>query len=282
MSLPAIEFLHGFTPSTTAAGRYDLNFGAQQLFNGIWARLMPGREPHPWPFRRIDARFIHLASAFRETVWKLERSAQLYGAAAAQFGPSVLAFRVDHRNQLELSIHLDSVVVYLRMLPDIWAALLPYTYGAPAGHISRRSFRGHREWFLKQVRVDPGYTAILAAHSTWFDGLAGEQTGGVRDLLVHRFAQFHHPVVTEPVALRGQVGSDLSSDSGYDTDAHLAIARVAGGMFRFFDLAVKHHAERIAVVAGWPPLDTTNARAGYMMTFSEEPKSLWLIPSSQT
>lgn len=263
--------------------RYELNFAAASLFGFIWAGTLPISEGQirKWTLRPIDKRFVHLQSALREVVWKLGRAARLYADAARTFGQAVVRRDTAFEVQQDLSIYLDSVVVYLRIIPDIWSGLLLYLYERSVGDIAHHSFRSHYQWFLDRPSVDPGYTEILRNHLHWFELLAGKKPKGIRDTLVHHFGRFQHPVIIEPPELAGRVGADLVSTSGYVTDAHAVIAQAAHEMCRFFDHAVAHHAVRVGAVTGWLPLDPSRPRAAYIMTYEERPSSTWLFPVSE-
>lgn len=271
---------HGFFPEDGTT-RYELRFGFAALVGFIWTNQLdtPGHTRKVWPFRPIDRGFVHLQQAIRDLVWKLERSASEYDRAARRFSESVDKDESGHYEQLDLSIHLDSVIVYLRVLADTVAQATPYLYPSNAGDIGRRSFRTHIKWFENSANcLDIEYADLLRKYTGWFDLLAGKDGKGIRDLIMHRFARFQHPIVTGPPSLRGRVGSDLIIAGDYVTDAHLLIARSARGLCEFLDNFVLHHARRIDQAAGWSIMDVSRPRAGYMMTFESLPGSSWLLP----
>jgi hypothetical protein len=263
-------------------GESELRFGVNSFFGAIWAStLVPPERRRAWPFRTLDETFTHRQQSLSHTVWKLDRVAHLYGQTASRFGASVLSRSPSGETQHDLSIHLDSTLVYLRILPDIVAGLIPYLYPAKVGDIAHHSLRDHMKWFRKMGEVDPAYVALLDQNDTWFELLAGKNAKGVRNLLVHGFARFQHPVIESPSALRGRVGSDMISDRGYMTDAHEIVSDSARGLCRFLDAVLEHHARRLYQAADWLPVDPGAPRAGHMVTFVGGRESGWLWPSYQ-
>jgi hypothetical protein len=276
------NFTHGLIGHPQSSG-LDFCFGVSALLSGIaMSQLRIGAMiPKPWPYRPLDNHFSHLSDSLRHVVFKLVRAAAVYADNASAFSRAVLALQPDNGNrQLDLSIHLDSVVVYLRMIPDIVAAATPYLY-ENGGTMAGRSFRDHVEWFRKpkNARVDPAYSALVSAHGEWFEMLAGkDKKKGVRDLLIHRFGRFQYPVTTAPAELAGEVGADLVTTGAYVTDANQVLRRAADGMFAFLDAYVIHHSQRIATSAGWTPVDHAGVRAGYFMTLERTTSTTWLFP----
>lgn len=214
-------------------------------------------------------------------VWKLENVATRYANSGTAFSRAVLASEGDTGEQLALSIYLDSVVVYFRVIADAIAAITPYYYAESLGAIASRSFRDHRKWFCETCpTADPDYATILREHTAWFEDLAGKDERGIRDLLIHRFGRFQHPVTTAPVHLQGRVSADLIAAGRYDSSVDVTLARAMAGFCRFLDVYTVHQSDRINSEAGWTILDPTSAWAGDMFHFDQVPASKWLFPLS--
>lgn len=270
---------HGFFQDGVAG--CELRFGTAALFSGIWVNSLPfsKRKSGPWPFRPVDRRFSHLNDALRDVIWKLEHAATRYAEVGAEYSARIDDDSYDFwRHQKSLSLYMDSIIVYLRVLPDVVAALTTYLYPPQTGDIGSRSFRTQSKWLLGHPEFDPDYSRLLRGELGWFELLAGKNGRGIRDTLIHRFGRFQHAVVTGPHALRGRVGSDMISESEYLDDVQRALTSIATQLCSFLDSYVDHQSSRILAAAGWTPLASTDLRAGYMMTFDAPPPSAWLLP----
>jgi hypothetical protein len=269
--------LHGF--AVRPSGEVEFRFGIAAFLGYIWTSQLPRSEQAlpSWPFRRIDKGFTHLQTAVRHLAFKLEYAASLYGVKARDYGTGLLNWNVPVRQEEFLSILLDAVVIYLRILPDIVAAATPYFYAK--GSPSSRGFREQTAWFTKtRSTFDPNYAALLAQHQEWFELLAGREERGLRDLLVHRFGKFQFPVTTAPDEQRGEVSADLITMAGYHSEADVTLARIAQGLFRFLDSYVHYFNERIRPAAGWAPLSSYDGTGCKLIDFAALPESRWLIP----
>lgn len=260
-------------------GSVEYRFGVAAFLGYVWSSQLrlSNQNPAPWPFRRIDDGFTHAQTALRRLAFKLEHAASLYKSKAVEYGSGVLSWTVPVRQEELLSILLDAVVVYLRLLPDILASATPFFYADEV--VPSRGFREQHKWFInKQPDFDPEYTSILYRNTGWFELLAGKNEKGLRDLLIHRFGQFQFPVTTSPDELRGEVTADLFSKSGYHVDADKTLAQATRGLLEFLDVYVRHFNERIRAAAGWAPFTTYDGSGSTIWDFPTAPESKWLFP----
>jgi hypothetical protein len=186
--------LHGLTP-LAGDGKREFHFGVRSLFDSLKiAQAFPGRNKYPTlkPWSRIQVeKFLTALGKLEDTFWKMNRTAELYDVARRRIvnikGPTIPAEDLAATQQAlqDIPLHLDCVLLYLRILVDCLANLTSQLY--PYESVPFRSFRDQIKWFTqKRPEVDPEYAQILKLHSNWFTTLAGDKRReGLRDLVVH-------------------------------------------------------------------------------------------------
>jgi len=159
--------------------------------------------------RRFDNRvYWQCARKCRDTVWKIhtaviylsdyvhifeKRDKYMYDGAPPE------EWSVFMNASDEIPYHLDSLITYIRILADCIAFSVPFFYRTNK-RIAYRSFREHRNWFLKiDNKFDPAYSHILENQTSWFEKIAGKEPQGIRDIVFHNFGTY-------------QLGDSLFSD----------------------------------------------------------------------
>lgn len=275
------KILHGITLQDSD-GSNRLRFGFTRLLSSIWLnQLTPFQVPrYRWPFRKLTGRFAHLSHAALTLIRKIDRSAELYADSSSTFGEAVTGRKLVANKELEVQIHLDSVLVYVRTLADVVAAVTPFFYDHGSLNPPTRSLRHHLKWFLvRHPDFDPEYSLRIQPLTDWFEQLAGKDGLGVRDLLIHGFAYIQPSVTMAPEHLRGRVTPALITEQGFThQDLAQSISTIMDGFCEFLDAFVLHHASRIEAECGWPIVDTTQPHLCELYRFHEPLPSHWLFP----
>jgi len=122
---PAVPSLHGIEPGKQEEiGK--VYFAAAQfirLLENTYARpgLRPLKDAPTWPYHTFDARFRFAAEKFWDTIWKINRVAELVEFARRNIKelepPSVPVEDVTKLTTAltDIPIHLETLIVYLRV-----------------------------------------------------------------------------------------------------------------------------------------------------------------------
>src|SRR5687768_8320622 len=112
--------LHGFR-IRDIDGANQLSFAFDRFLGAIWTNQAAAfhRPRHTWPYRRIDRRFVQLSTKALDTTWKVLRVAELYSRAFSTYGRAAITDEIPPIPTRDMSIHLDSLLVYLRVLADL-------------------------------------------------------------------------------------------------------------------------------------------------------------------
>ena len=183
----------------------------------------------------------------------------------------------------DMPIYLDSILFYLRILPDCVATITPYLYGneGKKANIAHWSFRKHRKWFvLTCPTFDPAYTEVLSDHTGWFDLLAGKKRGeGLRDKIVHHHGTFRMSYTVDDQSQDTEVTAGLINEYGWISDNIFPeLKRVVRGLFVFLDSYVEHFNYKVGEQTGSEPIDLTVPHLTEAFRFNEPLPAFWLFP----
>jgi hypothetical protein len=246
-----------------------------------------GEKPPPnWPDKWFDRKFRQAVPKFTDTFNKVYLVAMLLEIERRN------VFDSKDKRELEIyskhlhgrqtiPIYLDSLLFYLRILADNLADLTPYLYPVQAGkQIANRSFRRHRNWFLKS-NLDPEYKDILANRTQWFDVLAGKAEGeGLRDEIIHNRGRIVISQATASEVDDFKLTASIVGDSGrLIDDIFPQLVSLTSELFTFLDHYVIHFSDYVAKKLGQSLLDLSNPYHTEWFRFPEPLRSFWLFPS---
>jgi hypothetical protein len=261
-----------------------------RTLEGRYAR--PGRrEHHPdapeWPNSVFDDRFRFAAEKLWDTVWKIDRVAELVDQARSNVRELSDAMPHEelpqHMSALrDMPIHLERVIFYLRIFADCIANLTPYMYGVLGRDLPKHRFREQRKWFVSKCPdFDAAYTAILASSTKWFDVLAGNPpTPGIRDSIVHDrggIQLIYRPATKDQEA---QVVATLYSDyRSICADLFPVLKKLVKELFVFLDRFLEHFNQSARRHTGSPVLDLiSNPDVVTLFQYEGVLPSAWLYP----
>jgi hypothetical protein len=247
----------------------------------------------PWVRRWWSAPFHGSVRKFQDTMWKFDRVAGYVDQCRVAVQRWVEreargdAERVTvsdsdwgaYRIALEdLPIHLDSMLLYLRIQADALAALVPYFYDR-SGTISSRSFRDQRSWFTKtKPEFDPDYASILNHETAWFDELAGKNPTGLRDVIVHRGGTYQLGWTVPSKQDQFELQASLVNHRGFvEEDVLNALVGITEGWFRFLDSCCRHFVARLQSVVSWADI-SRDELSRYLSCRGSELPSFWVYP----
>jgi hypothetical protein len=283
--------LHGLT-TIANNGKREFHFGVRSFFDSIKiAQAFPGRNKYPtlqpWSRGQID-KFVTALGKMEDTFWKINRTAELYDAARRRIvdikGPTISVEDLAATQQAlrDVPLHLDCVLLYLRILVDCLANLTSQLYHSES--VPFRSFRDQMKWFTqKRPEVDPQFSEILKRHTNWFTTLAGDsRTDGLRDLIVHGIVR------TELIFQPGKSPADNRIHSflygvirpANDTarTVESLIQQMMAEFFEFLDHYVVHFAAKVSDEVGRELLDWKAPRSSLWFEIEGELDSQWLFP----
>jgi hypothetical protein len=285
---PVVPTLHGIEPE-----KRKVYFAAAQfirLLESTYAR--PGlrhlKNAPTWPHHTFDDRFRFAAEKLWDTIWKINRLAELFELASRNLKelepPSVPIEEVAKLTTAlsDIPIYLEALIVYLRVFADSIANLTPYLYGQKGKNLPRDSFREQRKWFAqKRSKFDPNYTAILNSSTRWFDVLAGDQPKfvGLRDAVIHYrggIQLMYQPARTDrPTRVIATLFSDYSTISN---DLIATLQKLFRDMCVFLDQFIQHFVQRANNETGSLPFNISNPQAVLLFQYDGELPSAWLYP----
>jgi hypothetical protein len=283
---------HGLRPSPTG-GAGKLLFGVAQFVRTLennYAR--PGghrvKGAPVWLSHTFDDRFRFAAEKLWDTVWKINRVAELTHLARCNIRdlqpPSVPVEELGRHMValLDVPIYLETLIVYLRVVADCVANLTPYLYGQKGKNLPKDSFREQREWLVsKKPGFDSAYVAILKTNTNWFDVLAGNPPDyiGLRDAIVHYRGgiqiMYQPPTGGAPAKLMPMLFSDYKT---LTRDLFTLLQKVMKDMCVFLDRYVEH---LNAIANGQTQsslLNLGDPLASVLFQYEGELPSAWLYP----
>jgi hypothetical protein len=267
--------------------------GVRNLFDSLKiAQAFPGRNKYPtlkpWSRSQID-KFLTALGKLEDTFWKINRTAELYDVARRRIvnikGPTISVEDLAATQQAlrDVPLHLDCVLLYLRIFVDCLANLTSQFY--PSESVPFRSFRDQMKWFIqKQPEVDPEYAQILKGHSNWFTTLAGDgKREGLRDLIVHGMVRTE--LIFQPGATQADnrvhsflYGLIKSPTENAQTLENL-IRQMMAEFLEYLDHYAIHFAARVGHEMGCVLLDWNNPRSSLWFQIEGEFDSQWIFPS---
>jgi len=241
-----------------------------------------------WPYHTFDSRFRFAADKMWDTIWKVDRVADLIDQARRNVRdlrpPSVpLEELGSHMSALrDIPIYLETLIVYLRILADSVANLTPYLYGQKGKNIARDSFRGQREWFVeKRSDFDSRYGQILQENTQWFDVLAGRPPDyiGLRDAIIHYrggIQLMYQPTeADQPAKIMASLFSDYKT---LTQDLFTLLPRIVRGIFVFLDRFVEHFSMLASKETNSLMINLANPQAILLFQYDGGLPSRWLYP----
>ncbi len=288
----ATPTFHGLQPNTTE-GMGRLFFAVAQFIRTLentYAR--PGGRKLDgapvWPCHTFDERFRFAAEKLWDTIWKIDRVAELTHLARSNVmdlqPPSVPEEELGrHMAALrDIPIYLETLIVYLRVVADCIANLTPYLYGLEGKNLPRNSFRDQRKWLVsKYPNFDPKYAAILKGHTKWFDVLAGNPPEfiGLRDAIIHYrggIQIMYQPTAGDaPAKLMPMLFSDYRT---LTLDLFTLLQKVMKDMCVFLDRYAEHFDNIASEQTKSLFLDLNNPQAITLFQYEGELPSGWLYP----
>ncbi|MGH9461294.1 MAG: hypothetical protein ACRD1X_08745 [Vicinamibacteria bacterium] len=178
----------------------------------------------------------------------------------------------------DLPLHLDSMLLYLRIEADAFAALVPYFY-EKAGGIPTRSFRDQQRWFVyKNPTFDPIYAGILSRSCRWFTELAGKNSVGLRDAIVHRGGTYQLGWTTPTDAKSFELLASVVNSKGFiEQDLLSALVVITEGWFKFLDQCCLHFRTIVQPFVTWVDFSRDDLSL-YLHCHDAEPPSFWVYP----
>lgn len=278
--------LHGIVyPAHNQNGR--LYFGAAvfvQQLKQLYGRVH-NAPPDEGPFNR---KFIYAAENFLDTVWKIDRIAELFDNARKtirNLDDGITAEDIAaHQGALkDIPIYLETLIIYLRILADALAKLTPYHYATKRALIPDGSFRKQRKWLMEKCPdFDPKYRQILERHSKWFDTLAGnakEGGHGLRDAIIHysgAIQLIYRPGTTKS---EPEVIAHLYTISKSAWALVPTLKGLVSDLFVFLDNYVRHFNDMVLGVDGTSILDLEKPGSTVLFEFEDQLPSSWLYPT---
>ncbi len=269
------------------------HFGLLRMVQSLSPFRVQSDNVLPWAKRWNTRSFLHSVKKLQDTIWKFDRAAghvdtcrravqawverEALGEISRvnitdpDFGGYLAALE-------DLPLFLDSMLLYLRIESDAFAALVPYFY-ENIGSIPSRSFREQRQWFLsKRSRFDREYAAILSDCSKWFDDLAGKNPSGLRDVIVHRAGTYQLGWTLPSEKDAFELRASLVNAQGFVEDDVLgALVGITKGWFEFLDQCFVHFRVRLQPVVSWADL-ARDELSRYVDCGGTELPSFWVYP----
>lgn len=284
MSAPSA--LHGISPSAPGInGLFYFGVASfMRALEGSYAR--PGMTT-VGPLSSFDRHFRLAAENMLDTIWKIDRVAELLEASRQQFRlldeSTTQQQMVLSQNALkDVPIYLESLIIYLKIFADCLAKLTPYLYLQKKGTVCSESFRDQRKWFIKtRPAFDKEYGSILERHSRWFDVLAGKggkNEHGLRDAIIHYGGGIQLMIRPSPLKLNPELVAHLYSSSSSVWAVFPTLQGVVKDLFYFLDLYLIHFNQLTATKLGTPVLDLGTSRAALLFEFEGNLPSSWLYP----
>jgi hypothetical protein len=283
--------LHGLTLPAND-GKREFHFGVRNIFESMKiAQAFPGRNKYPtlrpWSRSQID-KFVTALGKLEDTFWKIARTAELYDLARCQIvdlkGPTVSVESLAATQQAlrDIPLHLDCVLLYLRILADCLANLTSQLY--PSDHVPFRSFRDQMKWFTqKRPEVDTQYAEILKSHTGWFTTLAGDsKTDGLRDLIVHGMVRTELVFQVGTTPAENRVHSFLygivAPAANTTRTLEASIQQMMKELCEYLDHYAVHFAAKVGAEMGCELLNWTDPRSSLWFQIEGEYRSQWLFP----
>jgi len=261
-----------------------------RLLESTYARpgLRPLKNAPPWAYRTFDNQFRWAAEKLWDTVWKINRLAELFELARRNLRelepPSVPVEDVAKLTTAltDIPIYLETLIVYLRIFADCIANLTPYLYGQKGKNLPRDSFREQRQWFIqKRSNFDSDYSAILKSSTRWFDVLAGDPPRfvGLRDAVVHYrggIQLMYQPASTgHPTRVIATLFTDYKT---LTSDLISTLQKLFQDMCLFLDRFVEHFVQRANNETKSLIFNVSNPQAILLFQYEGELPSAWLYP----
>ncbi len=256
----------------------------------------PSSDIPDWTRRWSTVTFHRSVSKLQDTMWKFDRAAGYVekcrlaierwvrreaGSDTAGIKVSDPDFSAHMAAVYDLPLHLDSMLMYLRIQADALAALVPYFY-TESGTIGSRGFREQQKWFTGKPAFDPAYTTILTNETNWFDELAGKNPSGLRDVIVHRGGTYQLGWTNPSDEDQFELRAALVGKKGFvDEDVLAALTRMTSGWFSFLDSCCKHFGSRIAHIVPQADIDKQDELSRFLSCSGKELPSFWAYPRSR-
>lgn len=183
-------------------------------------------------------------------------------------------FQADYAAHQDLPLHLDSMLLYQRLMADTLSILTTHLY--EPHEIAAESFRDQKKWFTKKCpEFDAGYAEILNSNFAWFEKLAGTEPRGLRDVVVHHRGHFQVGWTALPGGKLVSLNVGLVNEGGFvEGDMMSALPEINAGWCSFLDAAWQHHVERLREILPWYDTERST-RSRYMGLGGFEPGWTW-------
>jgi hypothetical protein len=284
--------LHGIEPGKPGEMGKVYFASAQfiRLLENTYARpgLRPLKNAPQWAYHTFDNRFRFAAEKLWDTMWKINRVAELFEDARRNVKdlqpPSVpVEDLAQHTAALtDIPIYLDLLIVYLRVVADCLANVTPYLYGQKGKFLTRNSFREQREWLVKtRPNFDPKYREILESNTRWFDVLAGNppEVVGLRDAIIHYRGgvqlMYRPPTSRQRTRVMAMLFSDYKT---LTSDLIGTLQKLFQDMCLFLDRFVEHFVQRANKQTKSLIFNVSNPQATLLFQYEGELPSAWLYP----
>ncbi|MGE5113690.1 MAG: hypothetical protein ACM3JB_22735, partial [Acidobacteriaceae bacterium] len=181
----------------------------------------------------------------------------------------------------DIPIHLETLIIYLRIFADCLANVVPYFYGPKRKTIPSDSFRAQRNWFLKRrPNFDSEYSAILKEGSRWFNVLAGDPPNyvGLRDAVIHYrggIQLMFRPQGSHPAKVIAMLYSDYRTLTG---DLIVTLEKLFRDLCVFLDGFVQHFAHKVNHETQSVLFDPSDSRSLLWFQYEDDLPSDWLYP----
>ena len=260
-----------------------------QRIEAIYARpgLRVAEDAPKWPHNSIDNGFRYAAERVADSLWKLNRIAEFVDNSRRNIKdfepPSVSQDELARHMAAsdDIPIHLETLIIYLRIFADCLANVVPYFYGKKRKTIPSDSFRTQRDWFLKKrPSFDSAYSAILKEGTRWFNVLAGDPPNyvGLRDAAIHYRGGiqlvFRHQG-SRPAKVIAMLYSDYRTLAG---DLIVTLEKLFHDLCIFLDGFVQHFAHKVNYETQSILFDPSDARSLLLFQYEGELPSRWLYP----
>ena len=227
---------------------------------------------------------MQATTKFQDTFWKFDRAADHFSGCVE----TVECHR--ESKQLEdfakfldalndIPLYLDLMLFYLRIQADCLANVIPYLY-EQRPQIAERSFRDKAAWFTKtQPDFDYDYAAILQTHWGWFEALAGKNSKGLRDLVVHLRGTYQLGWAQHDEPSGFEFRASVVSDASIVQDNIVPILRsINQGYFGYLDQTYDHFATRLRAEFGEELIPVGDVPTQYYRFEGGPLPSFWVYP----
>jgi len=284
---------HGLIYKKDSAGHPgSVRFGFLRLchlLNGYFClpKSAPEEKRPVWKDKWFDRRFHQAIKKYQETYWKIDRVADLLNQAIEKVATNKDSRDMENYAQFrtaitDITIHLDSLLLYLRSQAGCISDIIPYFYGQKGKTIPcseyKDNFRDQRNWFLtKRKTFDKKYSAIVSTKMNWFDTLSADDRSGLREIIAH-YRGTYQIGWSDDKRTPFDLKVSLFNERGFASE-HLIpqLKKLITEYYEYLDSTYAHYFRMMKEKFGKGFFDDI-AKLSHYYTFDKVPSSSWIYP----